>query len=252
MPLFFDVPGQRRTTGEEPGSGGRRRGIRPRGSATEARQSAPRPPSGNGDVRPRRGHLDHERLDLGRCPRHRHHGERCAVRYCSRGPGVCIVHPDREQGRRSHRAQEGVCARIARLRGGGSGDGTRPEPDDHHHLLGHRRRPWRVTPAASDAVADPRELRRCRATQGLRTGRCGCGHRRSCRSARRWLHHDVSVVENRLLTRGRDHTDRPLGNTPRQRRGVHRTTSNRRRGCFPLGHRDGRPRARHSGVAGGW
>ena len=48
----------------------------------------------------------------------------------------------------------------ARLRHRRAGDDARPEPDRDHHLLGDHRRARRVAPAARDAVAHPRQLRR--------------------------------------------------------------------------------------------
>ncbi len=49
---------------------------------------------------------------------------------------------------------------------GAAGDGTRPEPDRGHHLLGDRRWDRRVAPAARHAVPHPRQLRRARRRRG--------------------------------------------------------------------------------------
>ena len=63
----------------------------------------------------------------------------------------------------------------------------------------------RVAAAAGDAVADPRQLRGRGAEEGVRPGRGGGCDRRRGRAAARRLHHDLSVVADRLPAGGRDH-----------------------------------------------
>ena len=130
-------------------------------------------PVGGGDVRAGGRHVADERVDRRGGRRSRHHGQQRAVGHRPRGAGVGGVHPDRQQGRRPHRAQEGLRAGAARLRRRRPVDGLRPERHGDRHLLGHRGRARGVAAAAGHAVADPRQLRRRRATQGLRPRRCG-------------------------------------------------------------------------------
>ncbi len=61
-----------------------------------------------------------------------------------------------------------------------------------HHLLGDHRRARRLTAAALDAVAHPRELRRSGSAQGLRAGRRVGGDCGGDRPAGRRLHHDLT------------------------------------------------------------
>ena len=87
------------------------------GSRGVDRQHPPaRGAAGDGDVRARRRHVDHERVDRGGRPRPRHDRERRAERDRARGARLRRVHPDRQQGRRPHRSQARVRARPARLR----------------------------------------------------------------------------------------------------------------------------------------
>ena len=123
-------------------------------------QPAPRPAAGDGDVRARRRHVAHERVDLGGRRGSRHDRERRPVGDRARGAGLRRVHPDRQQGRRPHRPQARLRARSARLRDRRAGDGARPGPHRDHRLLGDHRRARRVAAAARDAVAHPRQLRR--------------------------------------------------------------------------------------------
>ena len=160
-------------------SGGRRRPCARRSLPAHARaghqrarggdgQSTARRPAGDGDVRARRQHIADERLDLRGGRRPRHDRQRRPVRDRARGAGVRRVHPDRQQGRRSHRAQAGLRAGPARLRRRRTGDGAGPEPDGGHHLLGAGGRARRVAPAARHAVAHPRQLRGSGPEEGLR------------------------------------------------------------------------------------
>ena len=77
----------------------------------------PRHPVGDGDVRARRRHVDHECLDLSGGRGSRHDGERRAVGDRARSARLRRVHPDRQQGRRPHRPQARLRAGPARLRG---------------------------------------------------------------------------------------------------------------------------------------
>ena len=72
--------------------------------------------AGDGDVRARRRHIADERVDLVGGSRPRHDRQRRPGRDRARGAGIRRVHPDRRQGRRSHRTQAGVRAGPARLR----------------------------------------------------------------------------------------------------------------------------------------
>ena len=127
----------------------------------------------------------------------RHDRQRRAVGDRARGAGVGRVHPDRQQGRRSHRPQAGLRAGPARLRRRRAGDGAGPEPDRDHHLLGDHRRARRVAAAAGDAVAHPRQLRGRGAEEGLRAGRGRGRDRRRGRAAARRVHHHLPVVAGR-------------------------------------------------------
>src|ERR687897_26008 len=79
----------------------------------------------------------------------------------------------------------------------------------------------------------------------------GRRHRRSRRTAHRWLHHDVPVVASRLPARGRDHCHRPVRGQPGARRAVHGASTHRRGRRGALGPRHGWHRPRHPRVAGG-
>ena len=125
--------------------------------------------------------------------------------------GLGRVHPDRQQGRRPHRAQAGLRAGPAGLRRRRPGDGPGPERHRDLHLLGGHRRSWRVAPAAGHAVAHPRQLRGRCPEADVRPGRCGRGHRRRGRAAARRLHHDLPVLPRRLPAGGRRHRGRPVG-----------------------------------------
>ena len=111
--------------------------------------------------------------------------------------GVGRVHPDREQGRRPHRAQAGLRPRAARLRARRPGDGALPGPHGDHRVLGHHRRARRVAAAARDAVADPRQLPGRGPEEGLRAGGRRGGDRRGRRAAGRRLPDDLPVVARR-------------------------------------------------------
>ncbi len=180
-----------------------------------------------------------------------HDRERGAVGDRARGARVGRVHPDQQQGRRPDRAQAGLRARPAGVRGRRARDDARAEPDRDHHLLGDHRRPRRFAAAARDAVPDPRQLRRRRAQAGVRAGRCrGCDRRRRRAAARRLRHH-LSVVARRLRARGRRDRGRAVPDQARPRRALHGAPAGRRRRSDPLRLRDGRPRARDPRLAGG-
>ena len=155
-------------------------------------------PAGDGDVRARRRHVADERVDLGGRRGPRHDGQRRAGGDRARGARLGRVHPDRQQGRRPHRAQARVRARAARLRDRRPGDDARAGPHGDHRLLGDHRRARRVAAAAGDAVADPRQLRGRGAEEGLRAGRRGGGDRRRRRAAARRLPHHLPVVARRV------------------------------------------------------
>ena len=174
------------------------------------------------------------------------------VRDRARGAGVRRVHPDRQQGRRSHRTQAGVRAGPARLRHRCVGDGARPEPDRDHHLLGDARWDRRVTAAARHAVPHPRQLRRRRAEEGLRPGRGGGRDRRRRRTAARRVHHHLPVVARRVRARGRHHRGRPVRHQTGPRRALHGAPGDRPGGRGPVRSGHGRHRAGNPGVAGGW
>ena len=79
-------------------------------------RSTPSDPAGDGDVRARRRHVAHERVDLGGGRGSRHDRQRRPVRDRARGAGLGRLHPDRQQGRRPHRPQAGLRPGPARLR----------------------------------------------------------------------------------------------------------------------------------------
>ncbi len=209
------------------------------------------PPAGHGDVRPRRRHVADERLDLIGGPRPGHDRERRPVGDRARGARLGGVHPDRQQDRRSDRAQASVRAGSARLRRRRALDGARPEPGHDRHLLGHRGWARRLAAAARHAVPDPRQLRGDRSAQGLRAGRGGGGDRGRGRTADRRLHHDLPLVARGLPHGGRRHRDRALRHPAGARRPVHGSPWRRRGGSGPVRARHGRHRAGHPRVAGG-
>ena len=216
-----------------------------------AADQAPPDPAGDGHVRPGRRHVDHECLDLGGRRRPRHRRECHPVRDRARGPGLGGLHPDRQQDRRPVRTQAGLHHRSARLHGRRPGDGPLPDRAADLHLLGGDRWPRRVAPAAGDAVAHPRQLRRGGPEGDLRPGRGRGGDRGGRRTADRWLHHDLPVVSRRVPARGRRHRDRAGGQPARPRRAVHRAAGDRPRRRGPVGPRHGRTRAQHPRLAGG-
>ena len=229
----------------------RDRGGELRGCRAGTRQQAGRRPAGDGDVRARRRHVADERVDLGGGRGPRHDGERRPVGDRPRGAGLGRVHPDQQQDRRPLRAQAGLRARSARLRRRRRGDDARPGSHRDHHLLGDAGWARRLAPPARHAVADPRQLRRRRAEEGLRPGRGRGRDRRRRRTAARRVHHHLSVVARRLPARGRDHRHRAVRRQAGARRAVHRAAWHRRRRRRPLRLRHGRHRARHPRVAGG-
>ena len=229
----------------------RESGSRHRGHpGSDGGSSAPDPP-GDGHVRAGRRHVDHERLDLGGGRRPRHRRECHPVRDRARGPGLGRLHPDRQQDRRPLRTQARVHPGSARLRDRRPGDGPVPDRAADLHLLGRDRWPRRVAPAARDAVAHPRQLRRGSPEGDVCPGRrLGCD-RGGRRSADRRLHHHVPVVSRRVPARGRRHRDR-VGRQPAgQGRAVHRAAPDRPGRRRPVGPRDGRPGAGHPRLAGG-
>ena len=167
------------------------------------------------------------------------------------GVGVRRVHPDRQQGRRSHRPQAGVRARPARLRGRRAGDGAGPEPDGDHHLLGDRGRARRLAAAARDAVPDPRQFRGRGSEEGVRARRRGGGDRRGGRTAARRIPDHVSVVARRVSARGSRDRDRAVADQAGPRRAVHGVAADRPGGRGAFGAGDGWRRARDPRVAGG-
>ena len=222
------------------------------GSATDRRsEPAARAAPGDGDVRPRRGHVADERLHRRRRARPRHDRQRCAVRDRPRSPRLRGVHHHRRQGRRPDRPQEGLRARPPGLRDGRRRDDPGAGPHGDHHLLGRHRRARRGVAAARHAVADPRELRRRRAQAGLRTGRGRGRHRRGGRPAPRRVHHDVPVVAARVRPRGAHHRRRALRPAPGARRALPRPAPRGPRRVGALGGRDGQRRAGHPRLAGG-
>ena len=162
----------------------------------------------HGHVRPRRRHVHDERFHLRGGARPWHDSQRRPVRDRARGPGVGRLHPDRQQDRRSVRAEACVRARSARLCHRGSSDDPGPRTHRDHHLLGDHRRHRRLPPAARHAVTDPRKLRRQRPKEGLRLGRGGSRHRSGCGPPARRLHHHIPVLAGGLRPRSGDHRDR--------------------------------------------
>ncbi len=170
---------------------------------------------GDGDVRPRRRHVDHECLDLGRGRRPRHRRERHPVGHRSRGAGLCRVHPHRQQDRRPVRTQTSVCPGSAGLCDRRAGDGAGPERDVGLHLLGDHRWSRRVAPAARDAVAHPWQLRGSGPEGHVRPRRRGRGRRSRRRTADRRLHHHIPVLSRGVPARGHHHRDRAVGHPTR-------------------------------------
>jgi hypothetical protein len=205
----------------------------------------------DGDVRPRRGHVADERVDLGRRARPRHDRQRRPIRDRARGARLGGVHPDRQQDRRPDRAQARIRARPPRLRHRCRVDDACAEPAADRHLLGHRRRPWSIAPAPLDAVPDPRQLRGTDAAEGVRAGGRRSRDRRRRRPLAGRIRDDLPVVAGRLPRRGRDHRDRALRHQARPRRPVHGVEGRRRRRRDPLGGRHGRGRAGDPRVGGG-
>ena len=159
----------------------------------------------HGDVRAGGRHLVDERVDLGGDRRPRHHRERGAVGDRPGGAGLGGVHPDQQQGRRPDRSQAGLRARAAGVRRRRAGHDPDPEPDRGRDLLGDHRWAGRLAAAAGDAVADPRQLRRCRAEAGLRADRRRGRDRGGRRATDRRLRHHVPVLAGRVRHGGRDH-----------------------------------------------
>ena len=219
------------------------------GRVADDRSPTPASP-GHGHVRVGGGHLADERVHLGGGPRSGHDRQQRAVRHRVGGAGLGRVHPHREQGRRSHRPQAGLCVGPARLCHRRAGHGARPEHHRRHRVLGHSRRTGRVAPAALHAVPHPRQLRRRGAAPGVRPRGRGRRDRRRRRAAAGWLHHHLPVVARRVPPRGGRHRRRPLRHQARARRPVHRRARRRRRGCDALGLRHGRHRAGHPRLAG--
>ncbi len=222
-----------------------------RGCARDIRQSAARPLARHGDVRPRRRHVADERFDLLGRQRSRHDGQRGPVGDRTRSAGVGRVHPDRKQGRRSHRTQEGVRPRTPGLCHRRPRHGARAEPRRGHHLLGDHRRPRRIAPAPRDAVTHPRQLRGRRPEEGLRTGGRVRRHRRSGGTAARRIHHDLPVVARRVLAGRRGDRRRVVRHQARPRCAVHGRPARRRDRSGPLRGRHGRHRPQRARVAGG-
>ena len=225
------------TSGSEPAAAGER--------------STARAPALHGDVRARRRHLAHERVDLRGGSRSGNDRERGPGGDRTRSAGVGRVHPDRQQGWGSDRTQAGLRAGPAGLCDRRHVDGLRPEPDIGHPLLGHHRWARGLVAASRHAVPDPRQLRRGRSAEGLRAGRRRRGDRRRRRTAARRLHHHVSVVAGGVPPRGRRHRDRAVEHQTRSRRRVHRRSKRRRGRRGAVRPRHGRHRAGHPLVAGG-
>ena len=177
-----DGSGRHRSSGHRGGVGG---------------QLAARPAAGDGDVRARGGHVADERVHLSRRARSGHNRQRRPVCDRAGSAGLGGVHSDREQGGRSDRAQARIRARAPRVCDRRLGDGAGTEPARGHHLLGDRRRPRRVAPASVHAVADPRQLLRRDAEEGLRAGRRRRSDRRRRRAADRRVHHDLPLLARR-------------------------------------------------------
>ena len=139
---------------------------------------------------------------------------------------------------------------LLRLRDRSPGDDAGPERDRDHHLLGDHRRARGVAAAARDAVPDPRELRGRGSDEDVRAGRGRCRDRCRGRPVARWLRDHVPLVACRLRARGRRDRGRVVPDQARPRRGLHGAAADRRGRRDPLGARHGRPRARHSRLAG--
>ena len=150
-----------------------------------------------------------------------HHRERRAVGDRARGAGLGGVHPDQQQGRRSHRAQAGIRTGSPGLCDRRPGNDARAGPDRDHRLLGDHRRARGVAAAAGDAVADPRQLRRRGPHAGVRAGRRVRSDRRGGGPAAGRLCDHVPVMAGRLPARGRRHRGRALADQARPRRGLH-------------------------------
>ena len=213
------------------------------------RQSLAVVASRDGDVRARRRHVAHERVDLGGRARSQYDGQRRAVGDRARGARLGCVHPHQQQGRRLHRPQARVCARPVRVRDRRRRDDGRAEPHGDHHLLGAHRWPGSVAPVARDAVADSRQLRRRGPHEGVRVGRRGRRYRGRGRPAARRVRDDVPLVARRFRARGGDHRRGVVGQPARPRREIHRPAPVRRGRRRALRHRDGWHRARHSRLA---
>ncbi len=166
-------------------------------------QPEARSPARDGDVRLGGRHVADERVDLRSRAGPAHHSQRRSVRHRPRSARLRRLHPHRQQDRRPLRPQEGVRARPARLHDGRDRDDAGAGAHRDHHLLGDHRRARCLAAAALDAVADPRQLRRGGAAQGLRAGRRVGGHRGGDRPAGRRLHHDLPVVASRVRARSR-------------------------------------------------
>ena len=104
--------------------------------------------------------------------------------------------------------------------------------------------------AAGDAVADPWQLRGGRAEEDLCARRSVGGDRRGGRAAPRGFPDDLPVLARRVPARGDRDRDHPVADQARQGRPLHGRPALRRRRSDPLGHRHGRRRARHPGLAG--
>ena len=180
-----------------------------------------------------------------------HHGQRCAVGDRVGGAGVGSIHPDRQQGRRPHRTQEGLRAGSPRLRGRRHGDDPGPGFDRDHHLLGGRRRARRVPAVAGHAVTDPRQLPRRGAEEGLRPGRRRRRDRRRGRAAAGRVHHHLPVLAGRVPAGSGRHRRGVVRHQTRPRRALHRAAGGRHRRGDPVRAGHGRHRARHPGLAGG-
>jgi hypothetical protein len=186
-------------------------------------------PARDGDVRARGGHVGHERFDLGGGARSTHDRQQRSVGDRARGAGsAAFILIGSKVGDLFSRKRAYVLW-TARLRNRCVGDGARSEPDRGHRVLGHHRRTRCIAAATRDAIPDPWQLRRRRATEGLRPRRGGRRDRRRGRTADRGTHHHVSVVAGRVSAPGRRDPDRPVRHRTRPRRAIHRTA--RRRSC---------------------
>ncbi len=239
---------QNRTSVRTGASDGRGRGHQWRGRGHG--QFAAGHSVGDGDVRAGRRHVADECVDLGGGSGSRYDGERGPVGDCAGGAGVGGVHPDRQQGRRSHRPQARLRPGSARLRDRCHGDGLRARFDSGHHLLGCGGWDRCVAAAAVDAVAHSRQLHRNGTEEGLRPGRCrGCDSRCRRTVARR-IHHHLPVVAGRVRPGGPRHRCRAVGHRARPGRALHRTSPHRPGRCSAVGAGHGRHRARHPDLAG--